>query len=757
MVAGAGAVSEVTGRRRGDGVVGSLSAGRILALASWLALTTGYLAVFYHITVVTSGTLRLGLVVAGAFVLATLVAEYVPVRTGLIAGVGATVAGLLVYLLGTGQLGNVSLGWLAANLQYLTGVTVLSYFRVDLWVVSLAPGPVFLSWYLVLRREYDLAAVAGGALLTFFVLTGDAGETVTLLGTLGLLGLLAVGAFDDTDLTWDQLESVGLVLALSIAGARLLRVVPDGDTGSVDDPTGSGPGGSGSGSDAGGSGGDTLENALIDSGSRLDVSGSISLSPKVRFIVDADEADYWFVTAFDRYTGQGWVRTGDTTDFGDGTAAPPGATRTLEQSVTMRAPLNAAPAAWKPVDISDLDGVRLDPQGGIQPGRPLQSGESYTAVSEVPDRSPEELRRAGQSYPEDVIDRHLKLPGSTPSRVRRRTQEVIGDAPTAYDAAEAIADYLQAEKGYSLEVPLPAGDTADQFLFEMAEGYCVHFATTMAVMLRSIGIPARFAVGYATGQENEEGQYVVRGFDSHAWVEMYVFGAEWIRFDPTPGGPRIETASQRLQQARQRGAEGVDSAGTTNRTLTPAETPTMSAVEGINRSNVTAANTPITRPSVDRLAGEERALLNQSGNATAPSPANATNASQSPSGGSGGNARDRLTLIAVGLSLVLGARRLGAFDRALGAARLWYQPETDDPAADVQRAFERVEQALARSGRPRASGETPRQYLRAVAGDRYERLADLHERARYAGRVTREDADEAISIANAVVRDRLLP
>jgi hypothetical protein len=109
------------------------------------------------------------------------------------------------------------------------------------------------------------------------------------------------------------------------------------------------------------------------------------------------------------------------------------------------------------------------------------------------------------------------------------------------------------------------------------------------------------------------------------------------------------------------------------------------------------------------------------------------------------------------VTLLLGARRLGVFDRVYDATRLYYQPESDSPREDVERAFDRVERVLARDRRKRAPGETPRQYFADVANadGRHRRLLDLHEKASYADRVTREEADEAIEIADALVREQL--
>jgi hypothetical protein len=113
---------------------------------------------------------------------------------------------------------------------------------------------------------------------------------------------------------------------------------------------------------------------------------------------------------------------------------------------------------------------------------------------------------------------------------------VTADRTTPFSQAVAIEEYLRHLK-YNLNVQYPArrGDEVDSFLFVQKEGVCTDFATAMAVMLRSIGIPARLATGYLAGQRvGESGPYVVRGRDYHAWPEVYFPGYGWIEFEPTP-------------------------------------------------------------------------------------------------------------------------------------------------------------------------------------------------------------------------------
>ncbi|NTW01380.1 MAG: transglutaminase domain-containing protein, partial [Oscillochloris sp.] len=137
----------------------------------------------------------------------------------------------------------------------------------------------------------------------------------------------------------------------------------------------------------------------------------------------------------------------------------------------------------------------------------------------------------------------LALPLRLPARVRELAHAVARDAATPYDQAIALEHYLRGLP-YSYQVsPVPTGgDAVDQFLFEMRQGYCTYYAAAMAVMARSLGIPARIAVGYATGSY-EQGRYIVREADAHAWPELYIDG-RWLPFEPTPvrslpdrGGP----------------------------------------------------------------------------------------------------------------------------------------------------------------------------------------------------------------------------
>jgi hypothetical protein len=158
----------------------------------------------------------------------------------------------------------------------------------------------------------------------------------------------------------------------------------------------------------------------------------------------------------------------------------------------------------------------------------------YEAESEpaVPDE--DELRRAPNTVPPGM-EEYLKLP-PLDIRILKLAEEITASAPSNYQKAAAVELYLRTRFGYTLDLPryVPEDPLAD-FLFARKKGHCEYFASSMAVMLRSLGIPSRMVTGFRTGEFNDlTGQYVVRASNAHSWVEAYFPGSGWVSFDPTP-------------------------------------------------------------------------------------------------------------------------------------------------------------------------------------------------------------------------------
>ena len=162
---------------------------------------------------------------------------------------------------------------------------------------------------------------------------------------------------------------------------------------------------------------------------------------------------------------------------------------------------------------------------------------NYEADSDITRPSAAELRSAGTAYPQQIEERYLQLPVLDP-RVPRLAVQMAGSASTDFDKAAAIEQYLRTHYGYTLQLPrTPVNDPLANFLFERKQGHCEYFASSMAVMLRTLGIPSRVVNGFRSDEFNDlTGNYVVRAKDAHSWVEAFFPGYGWQTFDPTPAG-----------------------------------------------------------------------------------------------------------------------------------------------------------------------------------------------------------------------------
>ena len=174
----------------------------------------------------------------------------------------------------------------------------------------------------------------------------------------------------------------------------------------------------------------------------------------------------------------------------------------------------------------------------------------YAGISRLPPRNAVKLRSASTDYPSDISAIYLQLPELDP-RIAELTSQITKNAPTPFDKAVAIENYLRTRFTYTLKLTGKPGDhPLAHFLFETRAGHCEYFASAMAIMLRTLGIPTREVNGFLPGEYNDlGGDYIVRASDAHSWVEVYFPGNGWQTFDPTPAAPE-NTASilSRLEQ-----------------------------------------------------------------------------------------------------------------------------------------------------------------------------------------------------------------
>ncbi|TGV00183.1 transglutaminase domain-containing protein, partial [Mesorhizobium sp. M00.F.Ca.ET.186.01.1.1] len=167
----------------------------------------------------------------------------------------------------------------------------------------------------------------------------------------------------------------------------------------------------------------------------------------------------------------------------------------------------------------------------------------YKVNAEVPVVSEKAVTEAGTDYPEEIKERYLQLPATLPPRVKELAKSITQNAKTPYEKVRAIENYLRSSGKYKYEtkdVPVAAEgqDFVDHFLFDSMRGYCDHFSTSMAVMLRSLDIPTRWVKGFAPGERvgsDDQNRDImeIRNKDAHSWVEVYFPGHGWIPFEAT--------------------------------------------------------------------------------------------------------------------------------------------------------------------------------------------------------------------------------
>ncbi|PSP84957.1 transglutaminase [Halobacteriales archaeon QS_6_64_34] len=700
----------------------------------------------YHLIDVVGSPTQFLLVAGVALVLAALLSRVLSPVLAIVLGVGLFGAGLVWYV--TNLTTNPPLGVLLADtVELVTGRRLLQIANVRLWVTSFAAAPVFMTTYFALRRWYVTAVFAASLALSFFVLTTDAGVVTTLLGVVG--GVAAIGFG-----TLDSVTNDGGTAGAGSASGTVTDAADGIDAGRrsvltqlaavVVLPTVASrvPGVRGTAvSLLRGSGG-TVEGSLVDAGDSLSVQGSLSLSPTLRFTVEADEARYWRVGTYDRYTGDGWVRTGSLEPYDEGDrlkGQPAERTREVVQRYEVESNIGTVPAAWKPMQYDGDPDVQVTRHDGFQPEDGLESGDSYWVKSEVISADESALRAAGDDYPDEVAGTYVQLPESTPDRVAETTATLTENAETPYQTALVVQRWLEENRDYSLEVSRPRRNVADRFLHAMTEGYCTYFATTMAVMLRTQNIPARLTVGYTTGESVGSNRWEVRGLHSHAWVEMYVEDWGWVQFDPTPADPRRAAEQQRLDEDDS-GDEDEATPTEPESTPTPTPTPTETSEPGQNP-------TPTPTPTRTRAPGETR-TPERTATGTATDDDDGSQFPELPT-------REETTLGVIALlGTAAGLRHAGVPERVSRGLWLRYQ-SPQNPAEDVETAFQRAMYVLSERHRERRPGETVRAYLDAVdADDDIRRLAELRERLRYGGTVSSATAEEAIAIADGVVAER---
>jgi transglutaminase-like putative cysteine protease len=459
------------------------------------------------------------------------------------------------------------------------------------------------------------------------------------------------------------------------------------------------------------------------------------------FTVRSPEKAYWRLTALDEFDGSIWKSGGSYGDAnGDLNADLPAGVllNPLEQHYAIDR-LNALwlPAAFQPVHI--------DPPEGASPNYERSSSTlivdtryqtsdqlEYDVTSEIPAPTEEQLRAVEQDPPESMAP-YEELPDNFSTKARDVAQDVINrsGATDPYGKALALQNFFRGRDVFANDEPqfkyalisTKAGhdNNAIEAFLESRSGYCEMYAGTYAAMARSIGLPARVAVGFTWGDIDPDDPtlYHVKGRHAHAWPEVWLGDqVGWLAFEPTPGRGSPQMANYTHVEPAQ-----TDSSG-------EASTPTSS-------TTTTAPTTPTTAPSSanqDDLA----ALLGTGG------------ANDQGSGESGANLVVKLGMLAV---VLLGAVVLYAFAAlAYGALRRRRRrAHAVEPRARIALAWEESLEQLELVGVVRKQSETHTEFAHRAGRTIPERTLQLDELASLADVVTY--APDAIDDSEATRAD----
>jgi transglutaminase-like putative cysteine protease len=266
---------------------------------------------------------------------------------------------------------------------------------------------------------------------------------------------------------------------------------------------------------------------------------------------DSTPPDYLRMYSLDRFDGERWtmgpLRAGkDSRVKGRELPSDPGVDAIPARAVTTNITidsrvhgLDVLPAPYPPTKVDIKGDWRVDPTSlTVFSSRDSAGGRSYRVDSIRPEPTYQELA-SGASPPASVTGRYLSVPDSVSDDITKLASDVTSGAASPYEKAVKLQQWFTKPGNftYSLETPPPRRDGAlRDFLFLSRTGYCEQFASSMALLARIIGIPARVGLGYTSGSQQPDGTWVVRTKDAHAWPELYFTGVGWLRFEPTPGG-----------------------------------------------------------------------------------------------------------------------------------------------------------------------------------------------------------------------------
>lgn len=297
-------------------------------------------------------------------------------------------------------------------------------------------------------------------------------------------------------------------------------------------------------------------------GDTLSLGGERNVGGNIIFYVSTPRGRYWRAVVFDTFDGRQWQNTSATQLDFEAETPLPAANWQMREAITQTFQL-MAPTGDVIFGAPDLLYTDIPLDAKVEPlstdlflasatdgttataseitfarsRRTLEVNDTYAVISRQTVVTELALQEASTDYPSEIADRYLQLPEDFSTRVSDLALEVTAGQETVYEKVKAVESYLRTIP-YTDTIAAPAEgvDPVEYFLFDIRTGYCDYYATAMATMLRTLGIPARTASGYAEGTYDEEsGLYYTTERDAHTWVEVYFPLYGWIEFEPTAG------------------------------------------------------------------------------------------------------------------------------------------------------------------------------------------------------------------------------
>jgi transglutaminase-like putative cysteine protease len=585
-----------------------------------------------------------------------------------------------------------------------------------------------------LRSAIQGAAPALALFVACCVLGGPQGRTVTLAAWLAaaitflLVHHQTTGAPRQAWFAGRRAHSIGPTLAAGVIIGTAAVFVALGITPAVAGRDGRGVLGWRNGPGSGGT--RLVESPIVDLRTRIVTESNVPV-----FTVHSSVPDYWRLTSLDTFTGTLWESTDSYQSVHDqlpGVSSPPRGTRTVVEDFHIQN-LDSIwlPMAFDPEAVVGGGTVTYDPTSGSLLTNHATSNDldyQITSVEQLDTLSATKLAAAAPPPKDATTKRYLQLPSGIPAAVVSLAHQITAGDTTEYAKALALQNYLLGPSfTYSTDPPTDGYGTSAlaTFLLDTKTGYCQQFAGAYAVMARIVGIPARLAVGFATGTSDGNDTYHVTDADAHTWPEVDFPHYGWVPFEPTKGNFAIP-GGDAYTGSKLGDITGPTPATPQSNTITPATAPgptnpaVVAPVTGLSRTGGLhhGRASAIVEPVIIAVAVAVVALLAWPG-------------------------------------LNLAARR-----------RRWARRRrrgNQTAAGRVLVAWQEMSERLAWRGVPRYTDETPSEYARriradfptladpAVTAESLRQLAGTVAQARYAGAEMPEGvASAAIATASAI-------